>query len=377
MKASRFAAAGLALVFALCLLTAFAQATPAQKQEPAKPAPKQPQKEILPKEIKAIIQEGLATRQGRQDIPFTIFKTLDFPVPGGMQAVVLFKAKNADLGYGVPAAPAAGGRNQQAPAAPVAGVLEARLAVALQFFQADESGVQKLAREAGFPATLQTDSAGYDPNKEEWYAVGYPVPYGKYTLALFLSPLDPKKNTPDLKKVGVAYTDLVLPGPETLQNSLDTTPLFFARTIEQMASYEARPVVHRGCFTYSILKITPNIENVVAAEDKGQIEVFFFVLGAKPKAETPGQTQPSGQPVNDLEVTYEVQKEDGSPAIKWQTQSYPSSLVDQALPLKRTLKTGEKTEVKDLDPGKYNLVLKVTDKVSGQTLEKKAPFEVK
>ena len=42
-----------------------------------------------------------------------------------------------------------------------------------------------------------------------------------------------------------------------------------------------------------------------------------------------------------------------------------------------TLKTGEKTEVKDLEPGKYTLVLKITDKVSGLTVEKKAPFEVK
>lgn len=378
MKASRSAAAGLAVVFALSLLTVFAQATPVQKQEPAKPAPKQQQKEILPKEIKAIIQEGLATRQGRHDIPFTIFKSLDFPVAGGMHAVVFFKAKNADLGYGVPAAPAASGRNQQAPAAaPPAGVLEARLAVGLEFFQTDEAGAQKLAREVGFSTALQTESAGYDPNKEEWYALGYPLPYGKYTMAMFLAPMDPKKSTPDLKKVGVAYTDLTLPGPEAVQNSLDTTPLFFARTIEQMPTYEARPAIHRGCFTYSILKITPNVENVVTADDKGQIEVLFFVLGAKPKAEPAGQAQPAGQPTNDIEVNFEVQKEDGSPAIKWQTQSYPSSLIDQALPLKRTLKTGDKTEVKDLDPGKYNLVLKITDKVSGQTLEKKAPFEVK
>jgi len=366
MKASRSAVAGLILVFALSLFAGFAQAIPVQKQEPAKPAPKQPQKEILPKEIKAIIQEGLATKQGRHEIPFTIFKTLSFPVPGGMHAIVLFKAKNADLGY---AAPVTNGKNQPAPA----GLLEARLAVALQYFQADAAGVQKVVREAGFGATIQTDSAGYDPNKEEWYSLGYPVPYGKYTMALLLAPMDPKKNQPDLKKVGVEYDDLNLPGPESLQNVLETTPLFFAKNIEQMPTYEARTAIHRGYFTYSILKITPNIDDVITAEDKGQIEVLFFVLGAKPKPETAGQAQPT----NDIEVTFEVQKEDGTPAIKWQSQSYPSSLIDQTLPLKRTLKTGEKTEVKDLEPGKYNLVLKITDKVSAMTLEKKAHFEVK
>jgi hypothetical protein len=376
MNASRFAAVGLALAFAASLVTGWAQTTPPQKQEPAKPAPKQPQKEILPKEIKAIIQEGLATRQGRHDIPFSIFKNLVFPVPGGMNAIVFFKAKNADLGYAVPVASAPTGKNQPPAAAPT-GVLEAHFAVALEYFQTDETGAQKVVREAGFPVTLQTDSAGYDPNKEDWYSLGYPLPYGKYTVALLLSPLDPKKHTPDLKKVGVAYADLDLPGPETFQNAIDVTPLFFARTIEQMPAYEARPIIHRGVFTYSILKITPNIDNVVTAGENAQIEVFFFVLGAKPKPEPAGQAQPSSQPVNDLEINFEVHKEDGTPVIKWQTQSYPSSLIDQALPLKRTLKTGDKTEVKGLEPGKYSLVLKITDKVSALTVEKKFPFEVK
>ncbi|HVP89775.1 MAG TPA: hypothetical protein VMS75_01030 [Terriglobales bacterium] len=366
MKASRPVMAGLVAVLALSLFAGFAQSTPPQKQEPAKPAPKQPQKEILPKEIKAIIQEGLANKQGRQDIPFTIFKTLTFPVGGGMHVVVLFKAKNADLGY---AAPVASGKNQQAPA----GLLEAHLAVALQDFQPDAAGVQKAVREAGFAATLQMDGAGYDPNKEEWYSIGYPVPYGKYTMALFLSPMDMKKNQPDLKKVGVAYVGLDLPTPEALQNVLDTTPLFFAKNIEQMPTYEARTAIHRGYFTYSILKITPNIDDVITAEDKGQIETLFFVLGAKPKPETAGQ----GQPTYDIEVNFEVQKPDGSPAIKWQPQTYPSTLIDQSLPLKRTLKTGDKTEVKELEPGKYNLALKITDKVSTLTLEKKITFEVK
>jgi len=378
MKAHRFAAAGLMIVFALSLSTGFAQTTPpAQKQEAKKPEAKQPPKEILPKEIKAIIQEGLATRQGRHDIPFTFFKNLIFPVPGGMQAVVFFKAKNADLGYGVPVAPAPAPKGKPAPAPAPAGILETQLAVALQFFQTDESGVQKVVREAGFPVTVQTPSAGYDPNKEEWYSLNYPLAYGKYTIAMLLAPLDPKKHTPDLKKVGVGYYDLVLPGPEATQNSIDTTPLFLARTIDQMQSVESRLTIHHGYFIYSILKITPNIEDVVTAEDKGQIEVFFFVLGAKPKPEPAGQAQPSSQPTIDVMVDYEVQKEGGGTAIRWQAQSYSSPLIDQALPLKRTLKTGEKTEVKDLEPGKYTLVLKITDKVSGLTVEKKAPFEVK
>ena len=381
MKAPKSVVIGFVFVFALSLFTFFAQATPAKPQETKKPETKPAQKEIIPKEIKAIMQEGLATRQGRQDIPFTIFKSLVFPVQGGMHAVVFFKAKNSDLGYTAPAPAAPAPKNQPAqPAAPAAGVLEAHLALALEFLQPDPTGAMKVFRDASLGVNLQTDSAGYDPNKEEWYSLGFGLPYGKYTLAMLFAHIDPKKGGADIKKVGVGYFDLVLPGPETYQNTLETTPLFFARNIEQMQSYEARPTVHKGLFTYSVLQIVPNIDGVVTSEDKSQIEVLFFVLGAKAKDEPAGQSQPVVQPAQpkyEIEITFEVQKEDGTTAIKWQTQNYVSPLVDQTLPLKRTLKTGEKTEQKDLDAGKYMLVMKIKDKVSGLALDKKMPFEVK
>jgi hypothetical protein len=383
MKAPKFVVFGFLLVFGLSLFTVFAQAMPQKPQEPKKPEAKPAQKEIIPKEIKAIMQEGLATRQGRQDIPFTIFKSLVFPVQGGMHAVIFFKAKNSDIGYAAPGAAAPAPKNQPAqpaPAAPAAGMLEARLALALEYLQLDATGALKTYKDATFGVNLQTESAGYDPNKEEWYSFGYPLPFGKYTLVMLFTHIDPKTGKPDIKKVGVGYYDLVLPGPDTYQNTLETTPLFFARNIEQMPSYEARPTVHKGLFTYSVLQIVPNIDSIVTAEDKAQIEILFFILGAKAKDEPAAQAQPAvqtSQPKYEIEINFEVQKEDGSTVIKWQPQNYVSPLVDQALPLKRTLKTGEKTEQKDLEAGKYMLVIKIMDKVSGLTLDKKMPFEVK
>ena len=383
MKAPKFVVFGFLLVFGLSLFTVFAQAMPQKPQEPKKPEAKPAQREIIPKEIKAIMQEGLATRQGRQDIPFTIFKSLVFPVRGGMHAVIFFKAKNSDIGYAAPAAAAPAPKNQPAqpaPAAPAAGMLEARLALALEYLQLDATGALKTYKDATFGVNLQTESAGYDPNKEEWYSFGYPLPFGKYTLVMLFTHIDPKTGKPDIKKVGVGYYDLVLPGPDTYQNTLETTPLFFARNIEQMPSYEARPTVHKGLFTYSVLQIVPNIDSIVTAEDKAQIEILFFILGAKAKDEPAAQAQPAvqtSQPKYEIEINFEVQKEDGSTVIKWQPQNYVSPLVDQALPLKRTLKTGEKTEQKDLEAGKYMLVIKIMDKVSGLTLDKKMPFEVK
>jgi hypothetical protein len=383
MKAPKFVVFGFLLVFGLSLSTVFAQATPQRPQEPKKPEAKPAQKEIIPKEIKAIMQEGLATRQGRQDIPFTIFKSLVFPVQGGMHAVVFFKAKNSDIGYAAPAPAAPAPKNQPAqpaPAAPAAGMLEARLALALEYLQTDAAGALKTYKDATFGVNLQTESAGYDPNKEEWYSFGYPLPFGKYTLVMLFAHADPKTGKPDIKKVGVGYYDLVLPGPDTYQNTLETTPLFFAKNIEQMPSYEARPTVHKGLFTYSVLQIVPNIDSVVTAEDKSQIEVLFFILGAKAKDEPSAQAQPAVQPTPpkyEIEINFEVQKEDGTTVIKWQAQNYVSPLVDQTLPLKRTLKTGEKIEQKDLEAGKYTLGIKIMDKVSGLTLDKKMPFEVK
>ena len=383
MKAPKFVVFGFLLGFGLSLFTVFAQALPQKPQEPKKPEAKPAQREIIPKEIRAIMQEGLATRQGRQDISFTIFKSLVFPVQGGMHAVIFFKAKNSDIGYAAPAAAAPAPKNQPAqpaPAAPAAGMLEARLALALEYLQPDATGALKTYKDATFGVNLQTESAGYDPNKEEWYSFGYPLPFGKYTLVMLFTHIDPKTGKPDIKKVGVGYYDLVLPGPDTYQNTLETTPLFFARNIEQMPSYEARPTVHKGLFTYSVLQIVPNIDSIVTAEDKAQIEILFFILGAKAKDEPAAQAQPAvqtSQPKYEIEINFEVQKEDGSTVIKWQPQNYVSPLVDQALPLKRTLKTGEKTEQKDLEAGKYMLVIKIMDKVSGLTLDKKMPFEVK
>ena len=93
------------------------------------------------------------------------------------------------------------------------------------------------------------------------------------------------------------------------------------------------------------------------------------------------EAQPQ-QPKYDIEVNFEVQKEDGSLAVKWQSQSYVNPLVDQTLPLKKTLsikdeKGSERKEERNLEPGKYNLVLKILDKFSQLKLEKKVPFEVK
>ncbi len=390
MKAPRTIVVVLVLAFALSFITGFTQAAPGPKQEQKKPEAKPPQREVLPKEVKAAIQDGLAPRQGRQDIPFTIFKSLYFPAQGNsMHMVLFFRAKNSDLGYAAPAPAAPAAKNQPAQPAPAPGMLEARLALGFELFQPDETGALKASREYLLPVTLQTEANGYDPNKEEWYTVGFPLLYGKYTLAMVLSPLDPKKGAPDFKKIGIAYHDLVLPAPESYAGALETTPIFLVRSMESMPTYEQRPTVHKGLFTVSVLRIVPNIDNVVTAVDKSpdgkpQIELMFIVLGAKLKEEpaqmqalpTQQEAKPQ-QPKYDIEINFEIQKADGTSINKWAPMSSVSGYIDQPLPLEYKTKVGDKIETKNLEPGKYNLVLKILDKVSQLKLEKTVPFEVK
>lgn len=374
MKALKIAVLGLTLIFLLGWLAIFAQSVPPTQNPEAKPKPKLG----LPKEIRAIIQEGLVTRQGRQDVPFTIFKSMGFPIQGGMHTILFIKAKNSSLGYATPAPSRQGRSGVTEAAAP--GVLEARLVAALEFLQPDETGVLKPAREMGFPVTLQTDSASYDPAKEEWYSLGVSLPYGKYTLGMLLAPMDPVKGAPNLRKVGVGYCDIDVPGPEAYANGLETTPIFFAKDIRQMASPEGKPVFHKGFFTYSVLQLVPNIDAVVTAEDKAQVEAFFVVLGAK-EATVDTAAAPAA-PKFSIDIYFELQKEDGAPVVKWETRKFTTQYIAQPLRLMQTKTitdpSGKQSEIQtEIGAGKYVLIVKIKDLYSGLSAEKKVPFEMR
>jgi len=366
MNVKRAVVAAIVTVLVFGLFANFSQA--AQDKNTDKQAVMQEVKVYIPPQVKAIMQEGMAARQGRRDIPFTIFKNFVFPAAQNLHAVFLFKAKNSDLGYvSAPAAPAA-----QAPAqgdqaqagqaqAPAAAPLQAKVMVFLQFLQMENGAPTKTVREIYIPALLQADSATYDPEAEEWYSTGYPLPAGNYLLAMALA-------SPDLKKVGVGYFEFSLPNAASLQGTLETTPLFFVKKMDQMQAPETRTAVHKGCFMYSVLQIVPNVESVVAPGES--IEILYYIFGAKP----------NDQQKNDIEAAYEVRQADKA-AIKWAVQTYDFALVSQPLPLKQTLliknDQGEKQETRDLAAGKYTLVIRIKDKIGGSTIEKTLDFEVK
>jgi len=353
MKASRTIAAALALIVTVGILTVSAQAAPViqGKKQEAKPPVKA---SSMPKEIVALIQEGLATRQGRQDIPFSFFKQIVLPAQGqNLYPIFFFKAKNGDLGY--------------APSATGSGEMEASVNVFFQFLQETATGTLEPMISGRTPSVLKTDGAGYSPDNEDWYSFGMTLPAGKFTLAMVLA-------SQDMKKMSVAYTDVTLPGPETYAATLWPTAPVIVTTMDQVEP-DQRPTVHRGYFTWGAIKVVPNIRGDVAPGEN--LEIFFFVLGGTYK-------DPAAErPVNDFEVNFEVQYPDGKPAIKWAPQPYEAYFINQPLPLVQTLqKMNEKGEVlstdkKPLDAGKYNLAITVTDKVTGKKADAKMDFSVR
>jgi hypothetical protein len=353
MKASRMIAAAVTLIAMIGVLTVSAQAAPGiqgKKQEAKAPA----KVSSMPKEVAALIQEGLATRQGRQDIPFSLFKNIVLPAQGqNLYPIFFFKAKNGDLGY----APAAGGT----------GEMEASVNIFFQFLQETAAGTLAPMVSGRAPSVLKTDGNGYSPDNEDWYSFGLALPPGKYTLALVLT-------SPDMKKMSVAYTDAALPAPDTYAAALWPTEPVIVNAMDQVEP-DQRPTIHRGYFTWGAIKVVPNIRGDITSGDN--LEVFFFALGGSYK-------DPAAErPVNDFEVNFEVQYPDGKPAIKWAPQPYETYFINQPLPLVQTLqKMNEKGEVlstdkKSLDAGKYVLAVTITDKVSGKKADTKLDFSVR
>ncbi|MFZ2055158.1 MAG: hypothetical protein WAU81_13300 [Candidatus Aminicenantales bacterium] len=355
MNAKKIIVPVLLIALSVSLMTGLSSA--AQKAE-------QEEKVFIPKEVKADIQEGLASRQGRQDIPFTIFQSIYLPARENFHIVFFMNIKNSDLGYApVAAAPAemkAGQKGpQETPVQEAPAELEASFNVFLQFNRLDKNGVPEIFREAYVPTTIRVPAA--EAEKEEVYSIGNPLPAGDYVVAIALTSID-------LQKVGIAYHEFTLPDATKFSKTLETTPIFFVRQFDQMEAVEPRTVFHRGCFTYAILKVVPNLDRVFSTGEN--LDIFFFIFGAKPD---------SSQQY-DIEIDFEVKKGEEM-QIKFSPQTYTTPMISQPLPMKQTLKIKkgeeERIEQRDLPAGNYTLVITLLDKVSQNTMVKTVDFEVK
>jgi len=360
MKIRNFVIPVLLLGFIVSLFLATNLAALNKAQEP------QEKPVRIPMEVKSVFEEGIITREARLDIPFTITNHFYLPARENMHSIFLFKVKNADLGFSpIAPAPAPPEEKEEEEARPEAEVVPTKLQcnshIFLQVNRLEKNTPGELVSEIYIPVNFQAESSSYEPDKEELYTTAYPFPPGNYILSMAIA-------SQNLEKIGTQYFEFSLPDPLSSLDGLDTTPIFFVKNIKRMASPETRAEVHKDFFAYSVLQIEVNVERIFSPTDN--FEVFFYIFGA----------QPSETGKYDIEVDFEVLKGEEL-AIHFKPGKYEIPLVPQPLHLKQTLiitsEEGERKETRNLEPGKYTLSLKISDKISGKSETKTIDFEVK
>lgn len=354
------------LFFGLVVNFALTPSLSAQEQEEEKKA-QESKPVIIPPQVKSAIQLGIETGQTRTDIPFTIIKYYYLPAQQNVHITFLFKVKNADLGYR-PIAKALEDLEKQQEETPPSesesqpSTLQANSFVFLQFNSLNNGEPGEVVKEVYIPIKEQIESSSYEPDKEEIYSTGYPLPPGDYLLSMAIT-------SSDLTLIGTQHIEFSLPDSMSFTKELGTTPILFVKGIEQMTEPEMRAEVHKGYFTYSILKINPNIENILSVGEN--FDIFFFIFGARPAL--------NGK--FNIEINYEVLKDDKK-VIRYATTPYDAPVISQPLPAQRTVIINpgtkeEKKETRELEAGQYTFFVKITDKESGNSVEKRIDFEVK
>lgn len=359
MKTRKLAILVLASGLTLSLLLSANQK--AEKQEQAAKG-KESKVVIIPAQVKKVFEEGMQTRKVRSDIPFTVVRDLYFPAGQNFYTVILFKVKNADLGF-APIGGAAAKKKEEALTAfeTEASKLQARSHLFMQFNKIENGAPEEVSQEVYVPINMQEESSSYEPEKMDIYTAGYPLTSGQYLLSMAIC-------SQKLEKIGTQYYEFSLPDLASLTDKLETTPLFFVNNQEYMDSAERKPTAHKESFTYSIMNIELNIDRVFAPGES--LGLFFYIFGA----------QPDENGKFNIEVAYDVLKE-GEKAILFAPGQYDSPLIIQELPLKKTVliksESGDTTEERNAEPGKYTLSLTITDKISGKSVSKSIDFEVK
>jgi hypothetical protein len=324
------------------------------------------QSEIIPDEVKSVLMQGMESREVRTDIPFSITDYYYLPASENLYFILLFKVKNADLGY-APVTPdqKKEQQEQQAFVEKSPERLQNRFDVFMIFKQLEGDYEKELFIPAGF----QINQDLYDPEKEEMYSTGYILPPGKYILSMALT-----QN--NYQKIGTQYYEFEIEDPAAFGDKLGVAPPFFIKETQKMEAPEKKTYIHRGFFTYSILKIMPVPNNTFSSGDV--TEIFFYIMGGSPDP----QTQKYDYTVN-YQVLKEGQKE---PLIRFAEGTYNSPIVIQPLKFERTVliqkKKGdeiieERTEKRDLDVGPYLLRIEIKDNTSGKTTTKDVPIMIK
>jgi len=269
--------------------------------------------------------------------------------------------KNADLGF-APTGPEQEKKKEALTAFETEEAkLQARSHLFLQFNKLEDNVPGEVVQEVYVPFNLQEDSSTYEPEKEDFYSAGYLLTPGNYLLSMAIC-------SQELAKIGAQYYEFSLPETSSLTDKLLSTPVFFVKNQEYMDAPERRPTAHKGSFTYSIINIQPNIDRVFSPGEN--LGLFFYIFGA--------QQDESGK--FSIEVAFDILKGEEK-AILFAPGNYDAPLINQQLPLVKTVliksEEGEKTEIRNIEPGTYTLTITITDKISGNSITKSIGFEVR
>ena len=319
---------------------------------------------IIPDKVKSFFEEGIKTREARLDIPFSIIWHTYLPSQQNLHCVFYFKAKNADLGFlpimAEEKKPEKEKTEKPLPTEALPGRFRASGHVFLQFSRLENNTPKEVVREVYIPLKLEVEGESYQPDKEEIYSTGYAVPPGNYLLSMAIASLD-------LEKIGTQYFEFSIPNTAASEE-LMTTPILFVSAIKRMPSPQTTASVQKEFFIYSVLQITPKVENLFSIGDN--LDIFFFIFGATPE---------EGGKYN-IDVNYEITKGEEK-IIRYLTAHYKSPVVSQPLPLNKPVmikaEEGERREQRDLEAGTYTLHVDIEDKATGSSLKKTVDFEVK
>ncbi len=305
----------------------------------------------IPQEIKSVMAEGVATRQPRAEIPFEIIRFLYVPAQQNVHAVFLFKIANVDLVFELPLIETAETESEPEAQTEVQQTIQTNFKIFAQFYENKKGTVGQMVRESYVPASFQEELSSYQPEKDNIYSLGYPLPPGDYLLALAVT-------SPDLSKIGLQFLEFSLPDILSFKDKLGLTPVFFLKTLEQHEQPELITRVHRNSFVYSTLEIVPKVMNIFAPGEP--VDIFYFIYGCQPK---PGSNQ------YDIAISYRVLKGEES-VIEYRESTFPFPLVSHALPL---LKKDDQPP----EPGTYILEINITDKVTDFSLTENIEFEIR
>lgn len=215
----------------------------AQKETQEQAKPQEKEKVFIPKDVKEVLEQGLANRQGQTGIPMTVTQHLFFPyyrVQNLIHNVFQIRIKNADLGF-APTAAAAPQAEEKKPEEKKETVsafeevpasdMRAYFDLFLQFRIIENNVPGKIVKEVYVPTDILIPADQYKPEAEGIYFVGYDMPPGNYLLIAGIQRMVPGPDKKKLVKLlGSSYYEFTSPTSPSSRASSKQPPFSSPRT---------------------------------------------------------------------------------------------------------------------------------------------------